>query len=107
MAVSGGALCETSGNLAHWSNCFGSVERRNSLIVTTDEVLTFLRLNFPDRYCATCLALKLGGTLALTGELMSRLRDMGVVLAGIRQCCSCGREIEVFTRRVGVRLQAP
>jgi hypothetical protein len=75
--------------------------------VTGDEILAFLRANFPDRYCASCLALKVGGTLMETRNLLCELRDRGAVLAGTRGCDSCGRQLEVFVRKIGLRPKPP
>jgi hypothetical protein len=68
--------------------------------VTADEVIAFLRQRFPDRYCAACLALKLGASLVETREYLGQLLERSAVLLRTGECDSCTRSIEVFSRRV-------
>jgi hypothetical protein len=76
--------------------------------LTPEEALTaFLRTNYPERYCASCLALQFNSSLDDTCNTLNRLVDRGAVLAGTRVCHSCGRTVEVFTGSIGVRRKAP
>ena len=43
---------------------------------TPAEVMTFLRTS-PERYCAACVALKLGGTLEETRPILGGLHSQG------------------------------
>ena len=76
--------------------------------LTPDEALTaFLRVNHPERYCAACLALQFKLTLEEARGALARLLERGAVIADTRVCHSCGRTVEVFTGRLGVRRRAP
>jgi hypothetical protein len=76
--------------------------------LTPDEAVTaFLRINHPERFCAACLALQFRLSLQETRETLGRLLDRGAVIADMRVCHSCGRTVEVFTGRIGVRRKAP
>jgi hypothetical protein len=59
-------------------------------------VLSFIRLKFPDRYCAPCLALALKEPPEEIGRLLDILIDKGFVLVGRRQCDKCERNLDVF-----------
>jgi hypothetical protein len=71
--------------------------------LTSDDVMNFLGRNFPDRFCAACITLKIGGGLVQTLECLKGLREMRVVLCRTEECQSCGQTLEVFGRRVILR----
>jgi hypothetical protein len=76
--------------------------------LTPDEALTaFLRINHPERYCAACLALQFQLTLEEARQTLVRLLERGAVRSETRVCHSCGRTLEVFTGRIGVRRRPP
>ena len=76
--------------------------------LTPDEAVTaFLRINHPERYCAACLALQFKLTLEEARETLGRLLDRGAAIVDTRVCHSCGRAVEVFTGRIGVRRRSP
>ena len=68
--------------------------------MTPAEIMTFLRTS-PQRYCAACVALKLGGTLEETRSILGGLHSQGAVLVGTEACHGCGHTIESFTRSIG------
>lgn len=83
----------------------GPVQLMPSL--TLGEALTiFLRTNYPERYCAACLALHVGRSPGELRDTLGRLLDRGAVVADTRVCHRCGRTVEAFAGRIGVRRKA-
>ena len=79
----------------------GVVPHRPAL--TPDDVMDFLGLNFPDRFCATCISSRIGGNLVQTLECLKSLNEVRVVLCKTEECQSCGGTLQVFGRRVILR----
>ena len=75
---------------------------RSAPIIVGD-ILSFLRQNFPDWYCAPCLAMKLVGNQVYMLDSLRQLVDTGALMSRSGPCPSCGRTLEVFTKRNAVR----
>jgi hypothetical protein len=64
--------------------------------VIPDEVLAFIQLNFPHRFCVSCLASKLDAAPMEIRNVLGALIDEGVILFGRRQCDGCNCQFDVF-----------
>jgi hypothetical protein len=69
---------------------------RRVTLLGHDEVLEFIRLHFPARYCVSCISVKLGATLTETRRLLVDLLDGRAVMVGTRSCDGCGEVLEVL-----------
>jgi hypothetical protein len=72
---------------------------RQSVPIAVADILGFLRENFPDGYCAPCLAMKLIGDQIQMLASLRQLVHAGALMSRSGPCPSCGRTLEVFTKR--------
>jgi len=76
---------------------------RQSAPIAVGDILSFLRQNFPDWYCAPCLAMKLVGNQVPMLDSLRQLVHTGALMSRTGPCPSCGRTLEVFTKRNSIR----